>query len=148
MSTNQRLALFHAHVDQLRRKYFDNLYSLFESNAPELVAPFSALPLPSLLSSLPVTKLGLDINSLEDEYTRWQRDRNREAREAFDDMLHENAFVEFWGKLNKIGGEGADGGVKRDEMDEDEGEAGGGNVDMKALAKSVDLSDMKKVLKV
>ena len=97
---------------------------------------------------MPVTKLGLDINSLEDEYTRWQRDRNREAREAFDDMLHENAFVEFWGKLNKIGGEGADGGVKRDEMDEDEGEAGGGNVDMKALAKSVDLSDMKKVLKV
>jgi transcription elongation regulator 1 len=42
-----------------------------------------------------------------------------------------------------------EGGVKRDDNgDEDEGEAGGGNVDMKKLAKSVDITEMEKVLKV
>jgi hypothetical protein len=66
-------------------------------------------------------------------------------------MLRENAFVDFWGRLGKLDGEGVEGGgVKRDEdgLEEDEGEAGGGNVDMKALAKTVDLSDMENVLKV
>lgn len=64
-------------------------------------------------------------------------------------MLHENSFVDFWGRLGKIGGEGVEGGVKRDDNgDEDEGEAGGGNVDMKKLAKSVDITEMEKVLKV
>ena len=64
-------------------------------------------------------------------------------------MLHENSFVEFWGRLRKIGGDGAEGGVKRDgDSDEDEGEGGGGNVDMKKLAKSVDITEMEKVLKV
>ncbi|KAI0322431.1 hypothetical protein OF83DRAFT_1093237, partial [Amylostereum chailletii] len=79
---------------------------------------------------------------------RWQRERAHDARQAFDEMLRENSFVEFWGKLGKIGGEGVDGGVKRDDtIGEDDGEAGGGNVDMKVLAQSVDLRDMEKVLK-
>ena len=86
---------------------------------------------------------------LENEFDRWQRTRTTEARKAFDDMLDENSFVEFWGRLNKIGGEGADGGVERDDDGhEDEGEGGGGNVDMKKLAKSVDITEMEKVLKV
>lgn len=64
-------------------------------------------------------------------------------------MLQENSFVEFWGRLGKIGGEGVEGGVKRDDDgDEDAGEGGGGNVDMKKLAKSVDITEMVKVLKV
>ena len=72
-----------------------------------------------------------------------------EARKAFDDMLLENSFVEFWGRLGKLGGEGADGSVKRDDDgDEEEGEGGGGNVDMKKLAKNVDITEMEKVLKV
>lgn len=107
------------------------------------------MPLESILTSLPVTKLGYDIDRLEDEFNKWQRERTHEARQAFDQMLQENSFVEFWGRLGKIGGEGVGGGVKRDEVgEEDEGEAGGGNVDMKQLAKNVDISDMEKVLKV
>jgi transcription elongation regulator 1 len=114
-----------------------------------LAAEFSALPVTSLLSSLPATKLGFDVFKLEEEFDRWQRRRTTEAREAFDDMLHENSFVEFWGRLGKLGGEGVEGGVKRDDGgDEDEGEGGGGNVDMKKLAKSVDITEMEKVLKV
>lgn len=41
-----------------------------------------------------------------------------------------------------------DGGVKADETEEDEGEGGGGKVDMKVLAKNVDVTEMEKVLKV
>lgn len=70
------------------------------------------------------------------------------ARKAFNDMLAENAFVEFWGRLGKLGGEGVDGGVKAEELDGDDGEGFGGKVDMKALAKNVDLNDIVKVLRV
>jgi heat shock protein beta len=101
-----------------------------------------------MLSSLPVTKLRLDIHRMEREYDTWQHERTTEARQAFDEMLSENAFVEFWGRLGKIGGDGVDGGVAADDLGEDEGEGGGGNVDMKVLAKNVDLKEMERVLKV
>lgn len=128
----------------------DSLHALFLSHSPSLATEFAGLPVSSLLSSLPTTKLGFDVFKLEEEFDRWQRIRTTEARKAFDDMLHENSFVEFWGRLGKIGGEGVEGGVKRDEDgDEDAaGEGGGGNVDMKKLAKSVDITEMVKVLKV
>ena len=43
-----------------------------------------------------------------------------------------------------------EGGVKADDEGkaEDEGEGGGGKVDMKALAKTVDVAEIEKVLKV
>lgn len=149
LSLSHQRHLFEVHVGGLRAKYLDSLHALFLSHSPSLATEFAALPVTSLLSSLPATKLGIDVFKLEEEFDRWQRTRTTEARKAFDDMLHENSFVEFWGRLNKLGGEGADGGVKRDDdSDEDEGEGGGGNVDMKKLAKSVDITEMEKVLKV
>ncbi|TFY72957.1 hypothetical protein EVG20_g20 [Dentipellis fragilis] len=145
---NRQIALFHAHIGQLRSKHLDNLHALFESHAPTLAASFSSLPVDSILSSLPATRLGFRADDLEHEFNKWQRERTADARKAFDEMLQENSFVEFWGRLKQIGGEGAEGGVKRDDtVDEDEGEAGGGNVDMKALAKNVDITYMEKVLK-
>lgn len=92
-------------------------------------------------------KLGYNADGLGREYERWQRERATEARQAFNEMLGENAFVEFWGRLGKIGGEGVDGGVAADDLGEDEGEGGGGKVDMKTLAKNVDLKEMERVLK-
>lgn len=145
---NQQLHLFHAHIAHIRSKHVNSLHTLFQSHAASLATPFVDLPLPSLLSSLSVTKLGLDVEGLEHEFDKWQRERTTESRQAFDEMLGENSFVEFWGRLGKIGGEGVDGGVKADELGEDEGEAGGGKVDMKALAKNVDVGDMERVLKV
>jgi len=147
---NQQLQLFHSHIAHLRSKHLSNLHALFESHAPSLATNFEALPLSSLLSALPVTKLGFDTDTLESEFDKWQRERTQKARMAFDEMLSENSFVEFWGRLKKIGGEGVDGGVKVDEEElaEDEGEHGGGKVDMKALAKNVDIEEMVKVLRV
>jgi len=63
-------------------------------------------------------------------------------------MLAENSFVEFWGRLGKMGGEGVHGGIKADDQGEGVGEGGGGTVDMKALAKNIDIHDMEKVIKV
>lgn len=150
LPVNQQVHLFHAHIGHLRSRHLNSLHSLFESHAPSLATPFRSLPLESLMSSLPVTKLGLNENTLEDEFARWQRERSFEARKAFDEMLAENSFVEFWGRLGKIGGEGVEGGVKVDEdgMAEDEGAGGGGKVDMKALAKNVDVQEIERVLKV
>jgi heat shock protein beta len=98
--------LFHAHIGYLRSKHVTGLYALFEAHAPSLATTFESLPLDSLLGALPVTKLGLDGRALEHEFEKWQRERTTESRQAFDEMLAENSFVEFWGKLKKIGGEG------------------------------------------
>ncbi|GLB33792.1 putative FF domain containing protein [Lyophyllum shimeji] len=144
---NQQLQLFHIHVEHLRSKHIQSLHALFIAHAPSLAVRFEELPLSSLLSSPPVVKLGYDARSLQEHFDKWQRERTQESRRAFDEMLAENSFVEFWGRLKKIGGEGVDGGVKADDMEGDEGEGGGGTVDMKALAKNVDLADMEKVLK-
>ncbi|KAF7355280.1 Transcription elongation regulator 1 [Mycena sanguinolenta] len=148
LSVNMQINLFHAHIAHLRAKHVTGLNALFEAHAPSLATTFDSLPLESLLSAIPVTKLGLDIRSLEHEFEKWQRERTTASRTAFDEMLAENSFVEFWGKLKKIGGEGVDGGVKADEGEnEDEGEGGGGKVDMKVLAKGVDVEEVEKVLK-
>ncbi|KAJ7276359.1 Hsp90 protein-domain-containing protein [Mycena haematopus] len=148
LPVNTQINLFQAHIAHLRAKHVTGLYALFEAHAPWLATTFESLPLESLLGAIPVTKLGLDIRSLEHEFEKWQRERTTASRAAFDQMLAENSFVEFWGKLKKIGGEGVDGGVKADEGEnEDEGEAGGGKVDMKVLARGVDVEEVEKVLK-
>ncbi|KAJ7283667.1 Hsp90 protein-domain-containing protein [Mycena rebaudengoi] len=126
---NMQINLFHAHIAHLRSKHMASLYSLFEAHAPTLATT------------------GLQTRSLEHEFEKWQRERTINSRTAFDEMLGENAFLQFWWKLKKIGGEGVDGGVKADELEEDEGEGGGGKVDMKALANNINTAEVEKVLK-
>ncbi|KIY49169.1 hypothetical protein FISHEDRAFT_65236 [Fistulina hepatica ATCC 64428] len=147
LPVNQQMHLFQMHVNRLRARHLDALHALFEADAPSLAASFKDLNVPSLLSSQPVSRLGLGLGSLQNEFERWQRERNTQARRAFDDMMNENSFVEFWGRLKQIGGEGVDGGVAAEDMGEDEGEGGGGKVDMKALAKNVDVQEIVKVLR-
>ncbi|KAJ7228675.1 Hsp90 protein-domain-containing protein [Mycena pura] len=149
LPSHMQVSLFHVHVQHLRAKHLSSLQALFEAHAPTLDASFESLPLQSLLNAVPVTRLGLDVRTLEHEFEKWQRERTNQWRKAFDEMLAENSFVEFWGKLRKIGGEGVEGGVKADDEGkaEDEGEGGGGKVDMKALAKTVDVAEIEKVLK-
>ncbi|KAH9853620.1 hypothetical protein C2E23DRAFT_112691 [Lenzites betulinus] len=141
---NFQVHLFHAHINSLRVKHLENLHALFASHAPELNTAFTALPVASLLSSPPASKLGLGVDQLEHEYDKWQRERWTTARAAFDQMLGENSFVEFWGRLGKMGGKGVSVSIKNEDLGDDEEEE---QVDMKALAKSVDLNEMIKVLK-
>ena len=62
-------------------------------------------------------------------------------------MMGENSFVEFWGRLGKIGGSGVDSSIQNDDIGEEEDEDGE-RVDMKKLAKGVDVKEIVKVLKV
>ena len=144
---NLQRHLFYTHTSHLRSKYINSLHALFRSHAPTLATPFSALPVESILSSSTISKLGFQFDQVEDEYDKWQRERTTSSRIAFDEMLGENSFVEFWGRLGKIGGEGVNSSVKidGDDIGEDDGEE---KVDMKALAKNVDVREMEKVLKV
>ena len=77
--------LFHAHVGALRAKHLAGLHALFTAHAPALDTRFSALPVATLVSAMPTTKLGLDVRALETEFERWQRERTQAARRAFDD---------------------------------------------------------------
>ncbi|KAF9780106.1 hypothetical protein BJ322DRAFT_1101483 [Thelephora terrestris] len=143
---NHKLHIFHDHVGKLRHKHIQSLHALFGSHTPNLATTFSALPVDTLLSSLPATKLGFRKRDLEHEFERWQRERNTEARMAFDEMMGENSFIEFWGRLGKIGGAGVDSSIQNDDIGEEEGE-GEERVDMKKLAKGVDVKEILKVLK-
>ena len=67
-------------------------------------------------------------------------------------MLNENAFVEFWGRVRKMQ-EGGEGGMKVEVDDEDLAGEGHGDdereqADLKTLAKSVDVQEIERVLKV
>ena len=62
-------------------------------------------------------------------------------------MMGENSFVEFWGRLGKIGGAGVDSTIQNDDIGEEENEDEE-RVDMKKLAKAVDVKEIVKVLKV
>lgn len=61
--------------------------------------------------------------------------------------MGENSFVEFWGRLGKIGGAGVDSTIQNDDIGEEENEDEE-RVDMKKLAKAVDVKEIVKVLKV
>jgi hypothetical protein len=71
-------------------------------------------------------------------------------------MLNENAFIEFWGRMSKAGEGGtansaAGIGAEEEaalEEDDQEGEGGGGKADLKKLARSIDVDEVAKVLKV
>lgn len=117
---------------------------------------FEQLSRASIRSSLPAQKLGLDTNmdpdaqKLEKEYNRWRAARRERAVREFQEMLDENSFVEFWGRIRKMGVTN-NGDMQVEIDDEDlEGENGGdrGKIDLKALAKSVNVQEIERVLKV
>jgi len=152
----QRQLLFHRHVAALRAKHTAALHALFAAHAPTLDTPFSALPLSSIQTSLPATKLRYDAEhdeigrALEQEYRSWRNQRIVQAEKEFQEMLDENAFVEFWGRVRKMK-EGTDGGMKVDVGAEDlageEDNGDGEKADLKTLAKSIDVKEIERVLK-
>src|SRR6266508_2030975 len=117
----------------------DSLHALFDANAPSLDTPCSALPLQTILSSSPIAKLRFDACRLAAEFQSWQQGRFVVAHQAFDDMLAENSFVDFWGRLRQKAN-GVDNHLTFE--NNDIGEIEDEKVDMRALAKGIDLHDM------
>jgi hypothetical protein len=63
-------------------------------------------------------------------------------------MMGENSFVEFWGRLSKMKEVTLGQGLQITSEDIGEEDEEGNKIDMKALAKTVDIGEMVKVLKV
>lgn len=141
----------------LRAKHIAALHALFAAHAPALDTPFSVLPLTSIQTSLPATKLHYDAEhdkdtrTLECEYRSWRNQRMVQAEKEFQEMLGENAFVEFWGRIRKMK-EGVDGGMKvnvgAEDLAGEEDNEDREKVDLKALAKSIDVKEIERVLRV
>ena len=144
---NHQIRLFHAHLTHLRSRHLSALHATFEEKTPSLASTFGDLPVDELISSPHVAKLGYDIRQLEDEFSRWQRQRFTDSRQAFDEMLNENSFVEFWGRLSKMSDVKLDQGLQITNEDIDDDEVTN-KIDMKTLAKTVDIGEMVKVLRV
>ncbi|WFD04345.1 hypothetical protein MOBT1_003052 [Malassezia obtusa] len=83
--------------------------------------------------------------SLEREFQEWDRWRHERARAEFVEMLKENAFVDFWGRLRKEKEQHAhapeDMQIKEDDDIDPEG------VSVFDMASHVDLAEMESVLK-
>lgn len=167
----QKRALFHRHIAHLREKYLSALHALFNSYSPLLSSTFADLTKEqraSLDKALPSVKLGLTCDSrdgnMRREWESWQARRTQDARAAFQALLEENAFVDFWGKVGKLeigDKERAEGDSKlvavadEDlEMGEMGGQGGGGGDDeeggrdLKTLAKGIGEEQIERVLKV
>lgn len=130
------------------------MHALFAAHAPALKTKFSDTSFASIRASLPARNLRLDSNSdaLEAEFEDWSRARVAQAERDFQDMLDENAFVEFWGRLKKMQERG-EGGMKvevgaEDLAGEEANEEDRENIDLKTLAKGVDVQEIERVLKV
>ena len=138
----------------MRAKQLTALHALFAAHATELNIKFSDLPIASIRTSLPAQKLRLDSDSdaLQSEFEDWATARVSQAERDFQDMLNENAFVEFWGRVRKMH-ENGEGGMKVEVDDEDlvgeeQGDDDREKADLKTLAKSVDVQEIERVLKV
>lgn len=164
LSFGVRRSLVEKHITNLRQKHTVNLQALFESHAPSLstskLSQLSSSSLTSIQTSLPAQKLHLDeghdpdARRLEIEFRRWHAERVQRAEREFQEMLNENSFVEFWGRMRKIqeeekGSEGMNVEVGAEDLagEEDAGEDVQ-RADLKALAKSIDVREIERVLKV
>lgn len=139
--------MFNEHIASLAGKRSNALHQLFQTHSPKLTTTYEEV-YPKIVDDPLVKRLGLQGEALEERYKAWKRGKEGEARHEFDIMLGENSFVEFWGKMRKKTLDEAALKVKEDEMDEGEGLGDGGAADITALAKQIDLDEIKSVLRV
>lgn len=148
MSARDKQRLFAAHSERLLSKRSNALHSLFESKTPALNTPYDDV-YPQIIDDPLVKRLGLQGQVLEDRWKSWRRKKEHDARIEFDQMLHENSFVDFWSKMRKkTMDEKALEVQEQDEYDEGEGMGEGGAADLTLLAKQIDLGEIKAVLRV
>lgn len=136
--------MFDSHLSELYNKRLTAVESLFLSHSPLLTTPFTDI-LPEI-SNLPIVirLIGTNLDRLEKLHESWSRKRYGEARKEFDALLKENSMLEYWGRLQKKE-DGDEGGKGIADEDEDEDD---GALDLKTMAKQVDIKAMHAVLKV
>ena len=148
-----RRALFDEHMEHLRGKRRDLLAKLFAKHAQDALQTGGDVILPLVRadpayieSALPRfvgdTHQGQQHTTLEAEFDAWDQWRHAQARREFQDMLRENAFVDFWGRLQKRDKGEADTVEADDEDDE------GTMVSLLDMASQLDIQAMESVLKM
>jgi hypothetical protein len=113
---------------------------------------------------LPVTKLDFTRSQIEREFEKWQSERYKIAQREFEELLGENNFLEFWGKVRKsaittetvarnvassdgLDKKGMEVKIENDDLIGEEDEDASA-VDMREMAKTVDVTEVERVLKV
>lgn len=133
--------LFRAHVDGLYNKRVAQVEGLFAQHASSLETPFEPVHV-AIASDPHVARVtDGDVSRLEALYRAWQGKRRVTARQDFDELLRESPMIEYWVRLQK-----KEEGAGKEFMDEDE--HGGDDVDIKEVAKQVDLPALHSTLKV
>ena len=138
--------LFEQHVSRIASKRSNALHDLFRDHTPQLNTTYEEV-YPKIIEDPIVQRAGLDVHSLEDKWNAWKRQRESDARSEFDQMLSENSFVDFWGKMRKKQTDEAAAKVMKDQEEEEEAEDEQER-DMADMAQQIDLKEVKAVLKV
>ena len=139
--------LFNSHIGRIASKRVNALHTLFDTHTASLDTPFDKV-YPAIVDDPIVKRLDLSPTALEDRWNAWRRTTETAARQSFDEMLGENSFVEFWGKMRKKTLDEKALEVKEeDEMEEGEGMGEGGSADLTAMGRQIDLEEIKAVLR-
>jgi transcription elongation regulator 1 len=147
LTSSSRRGLFDEHLAGLRKKRMDALEALFAAHAPALDTPFSTVH-SAIANESAVSRARLNVEQLEEAYHSWQRRRRTLAESDFMDLMRESGFVDFWGRMRKEQeAKKEDRDVLDDEVANGE-EEGATDVDLKQMAKTVDLKEIHAVLKV
>jgi transcription elongation regulator 1 len=151
LNPHDKRRLFEAHIQHLSGKRSNDLDQLFRTHATSLATTYDEI-YPKIVDDFAVKRLGLQGTALEERFKAWHRLRETEARREFDQMLGENSFVEFWGRMRKKTLDEAAEKVladgMKDEIEEGDGLGDGGAADLTVLAKQIDLDEIKAVLRV
>lgn len=147
LSPFDKQRLFGEHMSRLSSRRSGALHGLFETHTTDLQTPFDKV-YQAIVDDPIVKRLDLSPSALEDRWSAWKRTKETSARQAFDELLGENSFVEFWGKMRKKVLDAKALEIKEeDEMEEGEGMGEGGSADLTAMGRQIDLEEIKSVLR-
>lgn len=162
---HEKRALFDEHMLHLRSKRRDQLAKLFAKHAkdergvPQLqcgkdvILPlvrtdpaYTESTLPRFVGEVAGVHKHAEHTTLEAEFDAWDAWRQANAEQEFQAMLRENAFVDFWGRLQK---EKQMHGDEKPEpmMGEEEGDDEEATVSILDMASQLDVQAMESVLK-
>lgn len=147
LAPHEQRQLFDAHLEELRSKRVDALERLFEKHARALNTPFSDV-YPVIVADSAVARMQVSPEAIEDIFNAWSRRRRTLARNDFDSLLSESAFLEFWGRtrkeaIDKRAEETARKALAGDDEEGDDAE----QADLRQMAQTIDLKDIHSVLR-
>lgn len=158
--TSEKEQLVHQHLLTLNNRRLEELHGVFEKYAPALdIEAKVALPLIKnddelqrrKMDQIQVIQSGR--KNIDDLFHEWKREQEQEAIAAFQQMLKENAFINFWGGLRqeheqrkrkeRENDDEKPNGTRQGEDEEDDDEP-----DLLQMAGNVDLEEIHSILRV